>query len=119
MSNSCVFPLCLFFPLQIIFYEERNFQGRTYECNSDCSDIHMHLNRCNSCRVDSGCFVVYDRPSYMGNQVFLRRGEYPDFQRMGSMMGSMGMAMMDSIRSCRMVPMVRAAGDLMGSVSCQ
>uniref|UniRef100_A0A3Q4HY78 Beta/gamma crystallin 'Greek key' domain-containing protein n=1 Tax=Neolamprologus brichardi TaxID=32507 RepID=A0A3Q4HY78_NEOBR len=85
----------------IILYEERNFQGRSYECSSDCSDIHMHLNRCNSCRVDSGCFVVYDHPNFMGNQVFLRRGEYSDFQRMG------GMTMMDTIRSCRMIPMHR------------
>ncbi|XP_047433084.1 gamma-crystallin M3-like [Mugil cephalus] len=92
---------------RIIFYEEKNFQGRSFEFSSDCSDIHMHLNRCNSCRVDNGCFVVYDRPNFMGNQVFLRRGEYSDFQRMGSMMGMMGMAMMDSIRSCRIVPMHR------------
>ncbi|XP_008298759.1 gamma-crystallin M3-like isoform X2 [Stegastes partitus] len=95
---------------RIIFYEERNFQGRNYECSSDCSDIHTHLSRCNSCRVDSGCFMVYDRPSFMGNQVFLRRGEYPDIQRLGSMMGMMGMSgmtMMDSIRSCRMIPMHR------------
>ncbi|XP_022074433.1 gamma-crystallin M3-like [Acanthochromis polyacanthus] len=92
---------------RIIFYEDRNFQGRTYECSSDCSDIHMHLNRCNSCRVDSGCFMVYDRSNFMGNQVFLRRGEYPDMQRMGSMMGMMGMSMMESIRSCRMIPMHR------------
>ncbi|KAL3045563.1 hypothetical protein OYC64_013769 [Pagothenia borchgrevinki] len=89
---------------RIIFYEERNFQGRSHECSSDCTDIHMHLNRCNSCRVDNGCFVVYDRQNYMGNQVFLKRGEYSDFQRMGSMMGMQGMAMMDNIRSCRMVP---------------
>ncbi|KAM9766951.1 gamma-crystallin M3-like [Menidia menidia] len=92
---------------RIIFYEERNFQGRTYESSSDCSDLNMHLNRCNSCRVDSGCFVVYDRPNFMGNQVLLRRGDYSDFQRMGSMMGMMGMAMLDTIRSCRMIPMQR------------
>uniref|UniRef100_A0A3Q3K8A1 Beta/gamma crystallin 'Greek key' domain-containing protein n=1 Tax=Monopterus albus TaxID=43700 RepID=A0A3Q3K8A1_MONAL len=77
------------------FYEDRNFQRRTYECSSDCSDIHI------------GCFVVYDRPNYMGNQVFLRRGEYSDFQCMGSMRGMMRMAMMDTIRSCRMIPMHR------------
>lgn len=99
--------LCFFFSLlQITFYEEKNFQGRSYECSTDCSDIHMHLNRCNSCRVDNGCFVVYDRPNFLGNQVFLRRGDYPDFQRMGSMTGMMGIAMMDNIRSCRMIPMV-------------
>ncbi|XP_070711458.1 gamma-crystallin M3-like [Pempheris klunzingeri] len=89
---------------RIIFYEEKNFQGRTYECSSDCSDIHMHLNRCNSCRVDNGCFMVYDHPNFMGNQVFLRRGEYSDLQCMGSMLG---MAMMDNISSCRMIPMHR------------
>ncbi|AWP00768.1 putative gamma-crystallin M3-like [Scophthalmus maximus] len=95
---------------KITFFEERNFQGRSYECNSDCTDIHMHLSRCNSCRVDNGCFVVFDRTTFMGNQVFLRRGEYPDLQRMGSMMGMMGMmgmTMMDTIRSCRLIPMHR------------
>ncbi|XP_059184312.1 gamma-crystallin M3-like [Centropristis striata] len=98
-------PVCLL--LQATFYEDRNFQGRSYECSSDCNDIHTHLSRCNSCRVDNGCFVAYDRQNFMGNQVFLRRGEYSDFQRMGSMTGMMGMPMMDTIRSCRMIPMHR------------
>ncbi|XP_051283996.1 gamma-crystallin M3-like isoform X1 [Dicentrarchus labrax] len=99
--------LSVCFLLQIIFYEDRNFQGQSYECSSDCSDIHMHLNRCNSCRVEDGCFMVYNRPNFMGNQVFLRRGEFSDFQRMGCVMGMMGMAVMDTIRSCRMIPMHR------------
>lgn len=43
--------------------------------------------------------MVYDRTNYMGNQYFLRRGEYADYM---SMMG-----MSDCIRSCRMIPMVR------------
>ncbi|XP_034037498.1 gamma-crystallin M3-like isoform X2 [Thalassophryne amazonica] len=89
---------------RIIFYEDRNFQGRTHECSSDCADINMYLNRCSSCRVDSGCFMVYDQPNFMGNQIFLKRGEYSDMQRVGSMMG---VATMDSIHSCRMVPMHR------------
>ncbi|XP_068446980.1 gamma-crystallin M3-like [Clinocottus analis] len=92
---------------RIILYEERNFQGRSYDCSSDCSDIHTHLTRCNSCRVENGCFVAYDHPNFMGNQVFLKRGEYSDFQRTGSMMGMMGMAMMDTVRSCRLIPMHR------------
>ncbi|CAB1414774.1 unnamed protein product [Pleuronectes platessa] len=96
------------FGTKIIFYEDKNFQGRSYECSSDCSDIHMHITRCNSCRVDNGCYVVYDRTNFTGNQAFLRRGEYQDIQRMGSMMGMTGMTgvtMMDTIRSCRMIPM--------------
>ena len=86
---------------QIIFYEDKNFQGRSYECMSDCSDMSSHFNRCQSCRVESGCFMVYERPNFMGNQYFMRRGEYPDYMRMQSM----GM-MFDNIRSCRMIPMV-------------
>ncbi|XP_056145561.1 gamma-crystallin M1-like isoform X1 [Lampris incognitus] len=84
---------------QIIFYEDRNFQGRSYECMSDCSDMSSYLSRCQSCRVESGCFMVYERPNFMGQQFFLRRGEYNDMQRLMSM----GM-MFDSIRSCRMIP---------------
>ncbi|KAM9820878.1 gamma-crystallin M1-like [Neosynchiropus ocellatus] len=93
--------------LQIIFFEERNFQGRSYETSSDCSDIMMHLNRVNSCRVENGCFVGFDRTSFMGNQVFLRRGEISDLQRLSSTIGVLGGVMMDTIRSCRMIPMHR------------
>jgi hypothetical protein len=85
--------------LQITFYEDRNFQGRSYETSQDCADMSSFLSRCHSCRVDSGCFMVYDHNNYMGNQYFMRRGEYPDYQRMG-------MGMNDCIRSCRMIPMV-------------
>uniref|UniRef100_A0A3Q2Z2G6 Gamma-crystallin M3-like n=1 Tax=Hippocampus comes TaxID=109280 RepID=A0A3Q2Z2G6_HIPCM len=82
----------------IIFYEDRNFQGRSYETSSDCADMSSYLSRCLSCRVESGCFMVYDRTNYMGNQFFVRRGDYSDYQRMG---------MSDCIRSCRMIPMHR------------
>ena len=85
---------------QIIFYEERNFQGRSYECMSDIPDMSSFLSRCQSCRVERGCFMVYDRTNYMGNQFFLRRGEYADNL---SMLG-----LSDCIRSCRMIPMVRS-----------
>uniref|UniRef100_A0A8B9K7G4 Gamma-crystallin M3-like n=1 Tax=Astyanax mexicanus TaxID=7994 RepID=A0A8B9K7G4_ASTMX len=77
-----------------------NFQGRSYECSSDCSDMSVYLSRCSSCRVESGCFMVYDRPNYMGNQFFLRRGEYSDYMSMG---------MSDSIRSCRLIPQHRGS----------
>nr|XP_006636334.1 PREDICTED: gamma-crystallin M2-like isoform X1 [Lepisosteus oculatus]XP_015213892.1 PREDICTED: gamma-crystallin M2-like isoform X2 [Lepisosteus oculatus] len=78
---------------KIIFYEDRNFGGRSYECSSDCADLHSYFSRCNSIRVESGCWMVYERPNYMGYQYFLRRGEYPDYQRW--------MGFNDSIRSCR------------------
>ncbi|XP_017291720.1 gamma-crystallin M2 [Kryptolebias marmoratus] len=86
---------------KVIFYEDRNFQGRYYECMSDCADMYSYLSRCHSCRVESGCFMAYDRPNFMGNQYFFRRGEYSDYM---SMMG-----MRDCIRSCRMIPMHRGS----------
>uniref|UniRef100_A0AAR2LNZ5 Beta/gamma crystallin 'Greek key' domain-containing protein n=1 Tax=Pygocentrus nattereri TaxID=42514 RepID=A0AAR2LNZ5_PYGNA len=83
--------------LQVIFYEDRNFQGRSYECSSDCSDVFTYLSRCNSCKVENGCFMVYDDSNFMGNQYFIKRGEYSDYTCMG---------MRDSM-SCRMIPMHR------------
>lgn len=88
--------LCL--SLQIIFYEERNFQGRSYECVSDCSEITSHLSRCSSCRVESGAFMVYDQPNFTGQQYLLTRGEYPEYQN------TIGFD--DCIQSCRFVPVV-------------
>merc|ERR1712212_655950 len=86
---------------RIVFYEDRNFQGRSYECSSDCADMSSYLSRCHSCRVERGCFMVYNRTNFMGNQYFLRRGEYADYM---SMMG-----MSDCIKSCRMIPMYRGS----------
>lgn len=42
--------------------------------------------------------MVYERPNYMGNQYYLRRGEYSDNQRM--------IGINDCVRSCRMIPQV-------------
>ncbi|XP_020309844.1 gamma-crystallin M2 isoform X2 [Oncorhynchus kisutch] len=83
----------------IVFYEDRNFQGRSYECSSDCSDMSSYLSRCHSCRVESGCWMLYNHNNYMGNQYFMRRGEYPDY------MQHFGMS--DCIKSCRMIAMHR------------
>ncbi|XP_036814970.1 gamma-crystallin M2-like [Oncorhynchus mykiss] len=87
--------------LQITFYEDRNFQGRSYECSNDCTDLHSYFSRCNSIRVDSGCFMIYERPNYMGHQYYMRRGEYTDYQRW--------MGFSSCIRSCRMIPMYRGS----------
>ncbi|XP_030627048.1 gamma-crystallin M3-like [Chanos chanos] len=85
---------------KIIFYEDRNFQGGSYEASGDCAELTSYLSHCNSCKVESGCFMVYDRSNFMGNQYFLRRGEYSDCSRMG---------FCDSIRSCRMIPQHRGS----------
>ncbi|XP_042619501.1 gamma-crystallin M2-like [Cyprinus carpio] len=86
---------------KVIFYEDRNFQGRSYECMGDCGDFSSYMSRCHSCRVESGCWMMYDHPNYMGNQYFFKRGEYADYM---SMFG-----MNNCIRSCRMIPMYRGS----------
>ncbi|XP_046889526.1 gamma-crystallin M2-like [Hypomesus transpacificus] len=86
---------------KITFYEDRNFMGRSYECMNDMSDMSSYMSRCHSCRVERGCFMVYDRTNYMGNQHFMRRGEYADYMNMFNWS--------DCIRSCRMIPMHRGS----------
>lgn len=84
--------------VQIIFYEDRNFQGRHYECSGDCSEMQTYFTRCNSIKVESGCWVAYEKPNFGGYQYMLFKGEYPDYQRWSGFN--------DCIRSCRMVPNV-------------
>ncbi|KAJ4933667.1 hypothetical protein JOQ06_030491, partial [Pogonophryne albipinna] len=79
----------------IVFYEDKSFQGRRYECDSDCSDFHAYLSLCNSIRVESGAWVLYERPNFMGHQYVLTRGEYPDYQRW--------MGLNDRLSSCKTV----------------
>ncbi|XP_073927686.1 gamma-crystallin E [Castor canadensis] len=81
---------------KITFYEDRGFQGRHYECSSDHANLQPYFSRCNSVRVDSGCWMLYEQPNYSGCQYFLRRGDYPDYQQW--------MGLSDSIRSCRLIP---------------
>ncbi|XP_038196111.1 gamma-crystallin E-like [Arvicola amphibius] len=81
---------------KITFYEDRGFQGRHYECSSDHPNLQPYFSRCNSVRVDSGCWMLYEQPNFAGCQYFLRRGDYPDYQQW--------MGLSDSIRSCRLIP---------------
>ncbi|XP_024056747.1 gamma-crystallin C-like [Terrapene carolina triunguis] len=77
---------------KIIFYEDRDFQGRSYAVTADQPDMHAHLNRCNSIQVESGCWMIYERPHYIGHQYFLKRGEYSNYQQW--------MGFNDSVKSC-------------------
>ncbi|XP_027729547.1 gamma-crystallin D-like isoform X1 [Vombatus ursinus] len=81
---------------KITFYEDRGFQGRCYECSSDYPNLQAYFSRCNSIRVDSGCWMIYEHPNYSGHQYYLRRGEYPDYQQW--------MGLNDTIRSCCLIP---------------
>ncbi|NWX30199.1 CRYGS protein, partial [Notiomystis cincta] len=85
-------PLCSF---QVTFYEDKNFLGRYYECDSDCPDFHTYLSRCNSIRVDGGTWVAYERPNYAGNMYVLTHGEYPDYHHW--------MGLNDRLGSCKYI----------------
>lgn len=91
----------LSFSPQITFFEDRGFQGRRYECTSDQPNLQPHLSRCNSVRVDSGCWMLYERPHYQGHQYLVRRGDYPDSQHW--------MGLGDAVGSCRAIPYVSLA----------
>ncbi|KAI7789786.1 crystallin, gamma M5 [Triplophysa rosa] len=84
---------------KIIFYEDRNFQGRSHEISGDCPEVTSYLSRCCSCRVESGCFMVYEHSNFMGHQMLVRRGEYPDNKQI------MSTDISDCVSSCKMIPM--------------
>ncbi|XP_078539763.1 gamma-crystallin D-like [Lissotriton helveticus] len=86
---------------KIIFYEDKNFQGRSYECISDASDLHPYFSRCNSIQVENGTWMIYERQNYSGLQYYLRRGKYPEFQQW--------MGLNDSIRSCCLISPYRGS----------
>ncbi|XP_075464611.1 gamma-crystallin 2-like [Ascaphus truei] len=82
---------------KIIFYEEKNFKGRSYECSNDNNDLHSHFSRCNSIKVDNGSWMIYEQTNNKGHQYFLKKGEYPDYQHW--------MGFNDTINSCHMIPL--------------
>ncbi|XP_071975662.1 gamma-crystallin 2-like [Engystomops pustulosus] len=86
---------------KILFYEDRNFQGRSHESSGDCSDLNSYFSRCNSIRVENGNWMIYEHPNYAGQQYFVNRGAYPDCQHWSGLT--------DSIRSCRLIPQHRGS----------
>ncbi|XP_073329507.1 gamma-crystallin M2-like isoform X1 [Pagrus major] len=80
---------------KIIFYEDKNFSGCHFECSDDCADLMCHIKHCRSIQVESGSFMIYEKPNYNGNQYYLKRGDYPDYQHW--------MGVNDSVSSCYLI----------------
>ncbi|XP_042192164.1 gamma-crystallin S-like [Callorhinchus milii] len=86
---------------KITLYEERNFLGRRYECDSNCPDFHTSLARCNSSKVESGAWALYEKPNFAGYVYILTKGEYADYRRW--------MGFNDHVASCRLINQVNSA----------
>ncbi|KAK5603658.1 hypothetical protein CRENBAI_002976 [Crenichthys baileyi] len=80
---------------KIVFFEDKNFQGRSHECISDSPDLSSYLSRCNSVKVESGCWVLYEEPNYTGVQYILSPGEHLERQHW--------MGFSESIKSCHFI----------------
>ncbi|XP_010134689.1 PREDICTED: LOW QUALITY PROTEIN: gamma-crystallin B-like [Buceros rhinoceros silvestris] len=44
-------------------------------------DLQPHVKQCNSTWVEKGSWMSYTSPNYSGHQYFLKRRDYPDFQK--------------------------------------
>ncbi|XP_005397170.1 PREDICTED: gamma-crystallin C [Chinchilla lanigera] len=51
---------------KITFYEDRGFQGRCYECSTDCPNLQPYFSRCNSIRAGSHRMRLYEREDHKG-----------------------------------------------------
>ncbi|XP_071391185.1 crystallin, gamma S4 [Centroberyx affinis] len=80
---------------KIVFYEDKDFQGRSYDCKGDSADLCGYFRRCNSVKVEGGWWVLYERPNYMGYQYIIGPGKYNDYQRW--------MGFNNCVRSCRII----------------
>ncbi|KAM6080392.1 gamma-crystallin B-like [Theristicus caerulescens] len=85
---------------KITFFEDRDFEGCFCETTTDQPDLQAHLNCCNSAKVETGCWMIYERPNYISHQYFLRKGEHPDYQHW--------MGFNDTIRSCCIITAIRS-----------
>uniref|UniRef100_A0A8C4XQY1 Beta/gamma crystallin 'Greek key' domain-containing protein n=1 Tax=Falco tinnunculus TaxID=100819 RepID=A0A8C4XQY1_FALTI len=74
------------------------FEGCSCEAITDQPDLRAYLNCCDSLKVETGCWMVYEYPNYIGYQYLLRKGEYPDSQHWTGFS--------DSIRSCCIITAV-------------
>uniref|UniRef100_A0A674P230 Beta-crystallin B3 n=1 Tax=Takifugu rubripes TaxID=31033 RepID=A0A674P230_TAKRU len=69
-SNS---PRCL----QLAIFEFENFRGKKVQLSGECKDVLEKAQRVGSVIVESGPWVGFEHPGYVGEQYVLEKGEYP------------------------------------------
>ena len=76
-------------------YERENFGGQMHEMMDDCDSImdRYQMNNCMSCNVMDGHWLMYEQANYRGRQMYMRPGEYRNFQNMGYDRGMRFMSM--------------------------
>uniref|UniRef100_A0A8D3ALL7 Crystallin, gamma S4 n=1 Tax=Scophthalmus maximus TaxID=52904 RepID=A0A8D3ALL7_SCOMX len=80
---------------QIVFFEDRDFRGKFYDCKGDSPDLHGFIHRCNSVKVEAGWWVLYERDNFTGYQYVIGPGEYNEYRHW--------MGFNDCVRSCRII----------------
>lgn len=78
-----------------MFYEDQDFQGKSYDCKGDSSDLHSYIRRCNSVKVEGGWWVLFERDNFTGYQYVVGPGEYNNYR--------LWMGFNDCVRSCRII----------------
>ncbi|AWP13629.1 putative beta-crystallin S-1-like [Scophthalmus maximus] len=80
---------------KIVFFEDRDFRGKFYDCKGDSPDLHGFIHRCNSVKVEAGWWVLYERDNFTGYQYVIGPGEYNEYRHW--------MGFNDCVRSCRII----------------
>ncbi|XP_029980152.1 gamma-crystallin S-1-like [Sphaeramia orbicularis] len=90
---------------KIVFYEDKDFQGRSYDCKGDSADLQSYIRRCNSLKVEGGWWVLYERNNYTGYQYVVGPGEYNIYHHW--------MGFNNCVRSCRIIKNAKGPHKLM------
>uniref|UniRef100_A0A5F9CKN8 Beta-crystallin B2 n=1 Tax=Oryctolagus cuniculus TaxID=9986 RepID=A0A5F9CKN8_RABIT len=65
-------------PLQIIIFEQENFQGHSHELNGPCPNLkETGVEKAGSVLVQAGPWVGYEQANCKGEQFVFEKGEYP------------------------------------------
>ncbi|TWW61702.1 beta-crystallin B3-like [Takifugu flavidus] len=62
---------------KLAIFEFENFRGKKVQLSGECKDVLEKAQRVGSVIVESGPWVGFEHPGYVGEQYVLEKGEYP------------------------------------------